>query len=278
MADQNYLELNDKARIPQLGFGVFLAKDGSEACGAVRAALDCGYRHIDTAAVYGNESSVGRAIRDSGIDRDGIFVTTKVWNDDVRARRAGAALRESLKRLGLDHVDLCLIHWPADGWEEAWQDLVRARREGLCRSIGVSNFQISHLARLAEISDEIPAVDQVECHPRLPQHELMRFCREHGGIALEAWSPLGGSRKGESLRGSPVLCQIAREHGKSPAQILIRWQLERGVIVLPKSVHKDRIEQNFDVFGFSLTKEDRDRICTLDDGFRYGSSPDTFDF
>jgi diketogulonate reductase-like aldo/keto reductase len=278
MAEQSMLRLNDGAQIPQLGFGVFLAKDGDEAYGAVRAALDAGYRHIDTAAVYGNEASVGRAIRDSGVDRDEIFVTTKVWNDDVRARRAKEALGESLRRLGLDHVDLCLIHWPADGWEEAWKALAAAKKDGLSASIGVSNFQIPHLARLAEISDAVPAVNQVECHPRLPQHELLRWCRDHGGIALEAWSPLGGSRSGESLRTNPVLEEIASEHGRSTAQILIRWQIERGVIVLPKSVHKERIVQNLDVFGFSLTKEDRDRICTLDDGFRYGSSPDTFDF
>ncbi len=278
MTVQSYVKLNDGARIPQLGFGVFLAKDGDETYGAVRAALDCGYRHIDTAAVYGNEASVGRAIRDSGVDRDEIFVTTKIWNDDVRARRTEDALQESLKRLGLDHVDLCLIHWPADGWEEAWKALADAKKAGLARSIGVSNFQIPRLVRLGEISDAVPAVNQVECHPRLPQHELKHFCADHGGILLEAWSPLGGSRKGESLRGNPVLEEIASEHGRSTAQILIRWQLERGIIVLPKSVHKERIGQNLDVFDFELTKEDCDRICTLDDGYRYGSSPDTFDF
>ncbi len=277
MSDETF-KLNNGKQIPSLGFGVFLAQDGDETYNAVRAALDCGYRHIDTAAVYGNEESVGKAIQDSGIDRDEIFVTTKLWNEDIRARRTREALRASLKKLRLDHVDLYLIHWPADGWEEAWGEMEKSAKDGLCASIGVSNFQIYHLKRLSEISETVPAVNQVECHPRLPQHELYNYCRDHGSITLEAWSPLGGSRKGASLRENPVLLNIAAKHHRSVAQILIRWQIERGIVVLPKSVHKDRIVQNEQVFDFYLTREDHDRICTLDDGFRYGSSPDTFDF
>ena len=271
------IKLNDGHDIPAVGLGVFLSKEGKEAYDAVRAALDAGYRHIDTAAAYGNEESVGKAIADSGIDRDELFITTKLWNDDTRAGKARQALETSLKKLKLDYVDLYLIHWPADGWLPAWRDLEIMKDKDLARSIGVSNFQIPHLEKLLKFSQTVPAVNQVECHPRFPQHELKRYCEERG-IRLEAWSPLGGSRKGQSLREDPLLSDIAAAHDKSVAQILIAWQLQRGVIAIPKSVHADRIAQNLDVFDIEFTKEEVNAVMTLDDGWRFGSSPDTFTF
>lgn len=269
--------LSDGNKIPMLGLGVFMSKDGEEVYNAVRAAIDAGYRHIDTAAAYNNEASVGRAIRDCGVPREQLFVTTKLWNDHVRAGTNRQGLETSLKTLGLDYVDLYLIHWPAEGYLKAWDDLIEFRKEGKTQSIGVCNFQCLHLHKLFTHSDVKPVINQIECHPRLPQMELLRWGRENN-IAVEAWSPLGGNRTGQTLRTNPVLEKIAAKHGKTTVQVLIRWQLERGVIVLPKSAHPERVVDNAKVYDFALDAEDQRDIAMLDDGFRYGASPDTFTF
>lgn len=269
--------LNDGNQIPMLGLGVFMSKDGEEVYNAVRAAIDAGYRHIDTAAAYGNEASVGKAVRECGVPREEIFVTTKLWNTHIRAGTNREAIEESLKLLGLEYVDLYLIHWPAEGYEKAWQDLIAFRKEGLTKSIGVCNFQCAHLHRLFGLSDVRPAINQIESHPRLPQMELIRWGKENG-YAVEAWSPLGGNRTGQSLREHPTIMKIAQKHGKTAVQVLIRWQLQRGIIVLPKSAHAERVISNADVYDFELDLEDLKEIAMLDDGFRYGSSPDTFTF
>jgi 2,5-diketo-D-gluconate reductase A len=259
--------------IPQLGLGVFQvpAQDTVE---VVLRALQAGYRHIDTAAAYGNEAQVGQAIRASGLDRNDVFVTTKCWNDDQGRDRARNAFKRSLERLELDHVDLYLIHWPAPAREryvETWRTLIELRDEGLVRAIGVSNFQPAHLARIVAETGETPAVNQVELHPYLQQSGLRR---EHGerGIVTEAWSPLA---QGQVL-GDPVIAAIAEEHGKTPAQVVIRWHLQLGNVVIPKSVTPQRIEQNADVFGFELSERQLGQIAELDRGRRTGPDPDVF--
>ncbi|MBO6258654.1 MAG: aldo/keto reductase [Succinivibrio sp.] len=271
------LKLNDGNEIPLLGFGVFRAAEGEETYQAVIKALDIGYRHLDTAMIYGNEVSVGKALYDSGLKRQEVFVTTKLWNDDVRKGNIRSALEASLARLKLDYIDLYLIHWPADGYVKAYLEMIKLKEEGLIKSIGVSNFHEHHLNDIFKATDVCPAVDQIECHPHLPQHKLIKFCADKG-IAVEAWSPLGGQRSQGALINDPLILKIADKYGKSGAQVLIRWQLQRGVIVLPKSVHAQRIEQNAQVFDFSLDSEDLELIETLNNGQRYGSDPETFDF
>lgn len=271
------VKLNDGHEIPQLGFGVFRAQAGDETYRAVIKALDIGYRHLDTAMIYGNEESVGKALYDSGLKRHEVFITTKLWNDDIRKGNIRTALEASLARLKLDYVDLYLIHWPADGYVKAYLEMVKLREEGLIKSIGVSNFHEHHLNDIFNETDICPAVDQIECHPHLPQHKLIEFCTSKG-IAVEAWSPLGGQNANGALINDPVILRIAEKYGKSGAQILIRWQLQRGVIVLPKSVHAQRIEQNAQVFDFALDDEDFKLIEGLNNGLRYGSDPETFNF
>ena len=270
-----FITLNNDVTIPQLGLGVFQTPEGEQTENAVRWALANGYRHIDTAKVYGNEESVGKGIAESGVDRKDIFLTTKLWNEDIRQHRAKDAFEESLKRLGTDYVDLYLIHWPADGWQDAWKDMVDLYHEGRIRAIGVSNFQIHHLEDLFGISDVVPAANQIESSPDFPNDEVIAYCKEHG-IAVEAWSPLGGT--GGKLLKSPALAEIGAKYGKSAAQVVIRWHLQRGVVVIPKSVHEERIRQNIDVFDFTLTDADMAAIEAAGSGHRNGSSPDDFDF
>ena len=274
---QPSLKLNDGHVIPQLGFGVFLAKNGGETCQAVTAALEAGYRHIDTAAVYGNESDVGEALAASGLKRDEVFVTTKLWNDDVRAGNTRKALETSLKLLKLDYVDLYLIHWPAEGYEKAWTEMVKLRDEGLIRSVGVSNFHIHHLEHLRTVSDVIPACDQVESHPYLGQIHLLDYCRLHG-IVMEAWSPLGGAKSKGALLNDPLINSIAKRLNKSPAQVLIAWQLQRGVVVLPKSVHAERITANAQVFDIKFTDAELIALQNANRHQRFGSDPENFNF
>jgi 2,5-diketo-D-gluconate reductase A len=265
--------LNDGVEIPQLGLGVFQVPP-EDTFENVTTALELGYRHIDTAAAYENEAGVGQALRTSGLDREDVFITTKLFNTDHATEQAWAALRSSLDRLELDYVDLYLIHWPVpsqDLYPEAWKVLIEAREQGLVRSIGVSNFQPAHLARIVEETGVTPSVNQVELHPLFQQTGLRR---EHAdrGIATEAWSPLA---QGAAL-DRPEITEIAEQHGKTAGQVVIRWHLQLGNIVFPKSVTPERIRQNIEVFDFELSGEQMDAIAALDAGERTGPDPDRF--
>jgi 2,5-diketo-D-gluconate reductase A len=271
------ITLNDGHTIPQLGFGVFKV-DPAETERIVSDALEAGYRHIDTAAVYRNEEGVGRAIAASGIPRDELFVTTKKWNSEQGTDTARAALATSLETLGLDHVDLYLIHWPRpdlDRYVATWQTLEQLRSEGLSRSIGVSNFHRPHLERLLAETGTVPAVNQIELHPAFAQRELRAFGDEHG-IRTEAWGPLGQGKY--DLFGEAAVKDAAAAHGATPAQVVIRWHLQNGIIVFPKSSTRERIAENIDVFGFELSDAEIAAIDALDRGLRVGADPDTATF
>jgi 2,5-diketo-D-gluconate reductase A len=268
-----FLDLNDGNRMPQLGFGVFQVP-ADETAEAVEHALETGYRLIDTAAAYGNEAAVRDALQTSGLSRGEVFITTKLFNTEHRSEQARRAFDESFSKLGGDYVDLYLIHWPVpskDLYLEAWETLGGLREEGRVRSIGVSNFQIEHLERIIDATGVVPTVNQIELHPRLQQPELRRFHAERG-IVTEAWSPLG---KGELL-DDPVIEAIASEHDRTPAQVVLRWHIQLGNVVIPKSVTPSRIEENFRVFDFELGDEEMQRLAELDRGERTGPDPDTF--
>jgi methylglyoxal/glyoxal reductase len=269
-------KLNNGVEIPLLGLGVFRAKNGYETSNAVHWAIESGYRHIDTAAVYGNEESVGKGIIESGVPRDKIFITTKLWNEDMRRGCQKEAFENSLKLLKTDYVDLYLIHWPVAGkYKESWkimEELYQARR---IRAIGVSNFHKHHLEDLLADAKVIPAVNQVECNPRLSQDSLLKYCSELN-IAFEAWSPLGGG--GGNLIKDVRLKEIGAKYNKTPAQVIVRWHLQREIIVIPKSVHKDRIAANADVYNFNLTFEEMAVINAMDENKRSGADPDNFHF
>lgn len=265
------LSLSDGSTIPQLGVGTYKVP-AEVTADLVEGALAAGYRHVDTAALYGNEAEVGAGLRASGLDRDEVFVTTKVWNDDQGFDRTLRAFDESAAKLGLDRVDLYLIHWPipsADRYVDTWKALLRLQQEGRATSIGVSNFSVPHLERLRDETGVLPAVNQVELHPRFPQDELVAWHAAHG-IVTESWAPL--ARGG--LLDEPVLSQIAAKYGKTPAQVVIRWHLDRDLVVFPKSVSLDRIRENGDVFDFTLDADDRARIAGLETGERTGRDPD----
>jgi diketogulonate reductase-like aldo/keto reductase len=274
------VRLNNGVEMPMLGLGTWQTAEGEEAVSSVRWALEAGYRHIDTAAVYGNERGVGQAIRESGIPRDQIFVTTKVWNDALRAGRVEQAMLESLERLGLDHVDLYLIHWPVAGkFLEAWRTCERLHEEGLARAIGLSNFLQHHIQPVLDACEVMPAVDQVELHPHMQLPDLRRFCASHG-IVVEAWSPI---MRGEVLE-VPELVEIGQRHGKNAVQVTLRWELQLGLVTIPKSVHRERIVDNADVFDFELSDDDElsddemNVIAQLDQNRRLGADPDNFSF
>ena len=277
MSDVPHLELNDGNPIPQLGFGVFQIepRDTAE---AVRQALEVGYRHIDTAEMYGNEREVGEAVRESGLDRDEVYITSKLNNSFHRPDDARRAFGETLTALGVDHVDLFLIHWPLptlyDGdYVSTWRTLEEFKEEGRARSIGVSNFQVDHLERLAAETDVVPAVNQIELHPYLLNEEVRSYGESHG-IATEAWSPIA---KGQVL-DEPAIAEIAERLGRTPAQVVLRWHIERGSIVFPKSTTPERIRENFELFDFELEADDAERIESLDRGEagRTGPHPDRF--
>lgn len=273
MAASPILTLHDGVRMPQLGLGVWQVPN-AQAAQVVGEALRVGYRAVDTAAVYGNEEGVGQAIRESEVPRKEVFVTTKVWNTDQGYDATLRAMDASLKRLGMEYVDLYLIHWPVpaqDRFLETWRALERFRADGKARSIGVSNFKIPHLERLLNASEVVPSVNQIELHPYLQQRDLREFHAKHG-IATESWSPLA---KGQIL-GDPVLGQIAAKHGKSPAQVVIRWHLDSGLIVIPKSATPSRLPENLAVMDFALDADDMARLAALDQGRRVGPDPDTF--
>lgn len=270
------LTMNNGVQIPQLGLGVFQTPDGKATSQAVTWALQAGYRHIDTAMIYGNEESVGQGIRDSGLKRRDVFLTTKLWNDDIRSGRAKEAFEESLDRLGTDYVDLYLIHWPAQGWQQAWQDMEELYRQRRVRAIGVCNFQQHHLEELHSISSTKPAVNQIESSPQFVNQELIDYCHGELRIDVEAYSPLGGT--GGSVLSDPRLESISRKVGRSPAQVVLRWHIQRGLIVIPKSTHQERIEQNAQVFDFTLDEDDMKAISAMDSGIRAGADPDNFDF
>ena len=265
------IHLRGEVEIPQLGFGVFQVPPEDTADVTTRALL-AGYRHIDTAAGYRNEAGVGQAVHAAGLSRDEVFITTKLHNDDHL--QADKALRHSLGQLEMEHVDLYLIHWPVpsqDRYVETWQGLIEAQKQGLTRAIGVSNFQPAHLERIIGETGVTPAINQVELHPRLQQPGLRREHADHG-IVTEAWSPLA---QGQVL-GDPVIVEIAEAHDKTPAQVVIRWHLQLGNVVIPKSVTPERIEENFDVFDFHLSDSEMAAIEALDAGERTGPDPDTF--
>jgi 2,5-diketo-D-gluconate reductase A len=267
------LPLGGDEHIPQLGYGVFLVP-AKETELAVAEALSAGYRHIDTAAAYRNEGPVGQAIHASGLDRDEIFVTSKCWNDDQGYEQAKRACRASLERLELSHLDLYLIHWPApaqDKYVETWKAFVELQQEGLVRSIGVSNFEPEHLERVIAETGVTPAINQVELHPHFQQVGLRRE-HERLGILTEAWSPLG---RGLELE-DPAIVEIASAHGRTPAQTIIRWHLQLGNVVIPKSVTPERIVENFDVFDFRLSDAQMLAIEAIDAGTRIGPEPNTF--
>lgn len=266
--------LNNGLEMPWLGFGVFQIDDGQKVKQAVLSALEVGYRSIDTAAVYKNEVGVGEALRESGIPREDIFLTTKVWNSDMRASRAMAAFEESLERLGTDYVDLYLVHWPVAGhYGETWQVLEEIYGNGRVKAIGVSNFQIHHLEDILRNGHIVPAVNQIEFHPLLVQPDLLQFCQEHE-IQVEAWSPL---MQGEIV-DVPVVQKLAEKYGKTPAQIALRWNLQHDVVTIPKSVRPHRIAENADIFDFALADADMKLLDVLDEGKRVGPDPNNFNF
>lgn len=267
------ITLNNGVRMPQLGFGVFQVPD-DETTAAVTTALEVGYRSIDTAAVYGNEAGVGQAIARSGLDRDELFVTTKVWNSDQGYDETLRAFDASAARLGLEQLDLYLIHWPTPDrgrYLDTWRALERLLADGRTRAIGVSNFEPEHLERLVEASGIVPAVNQVELHPAMTNAAVVAADAEHG-IATEAWSPLA---QGAVLREASVV-EIAERHGRTPAQVVLRWHLQQGRIVIPKSVTPARIAENFDVFGFDLAADELSAIDALDRDGRTGPHPAEF--
>ena len=269
------LPLRDDTAIPQLGLGVFLVKPDATAA-VVSRALETGYRHIDTAAAYRNEAGVGEAVRSSGLPREEVYVTTKCFNTSHGREEARAALERSLDRLGLEYVDLYLIHWPVpmrDRYVETWEAFVQAQSDGLVRSIGVSNFKPPHLRRIVEATGVTPVVNQVELHPYFQQREL-RAEHERQGIVTEAWSPL--AHGGKILR-DPVVMEIAEAHGKTPAQVVLRWHLQLGNIVIPKTATPERIVENADLFDVELDDAEMGRIEALERGRRLGPDPDDFE-
>ena len=266
--------LHDSVAIPQFGFGVFKSEPGPEVETAVATALELGYRHIDTAAIYKNEEGVGKAVAASGIDRGQIFITTKVWNSDQGYESTLAAMDASLERLGMDYVDLYLVHWPKpEHTHDTWRAMEQLRADGKARAIGVSNFLTHHLDQLAEQAEIMPSINQIEFHPHLQSPELIAYCDEHD-IIVEAWSPL----KHGQIVDDPELKPIADAHGVSVAQVVLRWMLQRGIVTIPKSVTPTRIAENADLYGFVLTDDEVATIDAMDRDERVGPNPDEIDF
>ena len=270
--------LYNGVKMPWFGLGVFKVEEGPELTNAVKFAIKQGYRSIDTAAIYGNEEGVGQAIREAiheyGITREELFITSKVWNSDLGYESTLAAYETSLRKLGLDYLDLYLIHWPKeDKYSEAWRALETLYKEGEVKAIGVSNFQVHHLEKIIQEAEMKPMVNQVEYHPRLTQQDVKAFCDQHG-IQFEAWSPL---MQGQ-LFDNPLLKELANKYNKTVAQVILRWDLQNGVVTIPKSTKEHRIIENSTIFDFELTTEDMDRISSLNENHRVGPDPDNIDF
>lgn len=267
--------LSNGVEIPMIGLGVFRTPDGETTINAVKWALEAGYRHIDTAAIYGNEEGVGIGIKESGVKREDVFITTKLWNEDIRQGRVREAFEKSLKKLKTDYVDLYLIHWPAEGFEKAWKEMEALYEEGRIRAIGVSNFHEHHLEELKKVSKITPMVNQIESNPYF-NNQLLIDENQRRNICVESWSPLGGT--GGHIMEDRTLLELAAKYGKSAAQIIIKWNLQRNVVVLPKSTHKERIESNIDVYDFELSQSDIELINSCNKNIRTGSDPDHFNF
>jgi diketogulonate reductase-like aldo/keto reductase len=266
--------LHNGVKMPWFGLGVFKVEDGAEVVNSVKWAIEAGYKSIDTAAVYGNEEGVGQGIKESGVSREELFITTKVWNADQGYESTLKAFDESMKKLGLEYLDLYLVHWPVEGkYKDTWRALETLYKEGKIKAIGVSNFQIHHLEDVIKDAEIVPMVNQVEYHPRLTQKELQAFCRQHS-IQLEAWSPLMQGK----LLDDETLTEIAEKHGKSVAQVILRWDLQNEVVTIPKSVKEHRIYDNASIFDFELSQEEMERIDGLNRDERVGPDPDNFDF
>ncbi|QGH36525.1 aldo/keto reductase [Gracilibacillus salitolerans] len=271
---QSTTTLHNGVKMPWFGLGVFLVEEGEEVYNSVKWALEHGYKSIDTAAVYGNEEGVGKAIKDSGIPREELFITSKLWNGDQGYEETIQALETSLDKLGLEYLDLYLIHWPVpeqNKYKESWKAMEKLYNDGKIRAIGVSNFKEHHIEDLMNNAQVTPMVNQVEYHPHLQQRNLHEFCKKHN-IQLEAWSPL----KQGKLLADPTLTDIAKRHGKSTAQVILRWDLQQEVVTIPKSVKQHRIHDNADVFDFALTEEEMKLIHDMNKDERVGPDPDTF--
>lgn len=268
------VKLNNGVEIPWFGLGVWQVEEGEDATTSVNAAIEAGYVLIDTAAAYKNEESVGKAIRESGIPRDQLFVTSKLWNADQGYESTLAAFDATMDKLGLDVLDLYLIHWPVKGkYKDSWRAMEKLYKDGRIRAIGVSNFQPHHLDDLLADAEVVPAVNQVEFHPLLTQNELLDYCTQKG-IQVEAWSPLARGK----LFDNDVVKTIADKYGKSPAQVLLRWVLDKGVVVLTRSVKPERIADNANIFDFQLTTDEIDQLSALNKNERTGPDPDNFNF
>ncbi|MBM7571620.1 aldo/keto reductase [Aquibacillus albus] len=267
-------KLHNGVEIPAVGLGVYKMEDGTDVYQSVLSALEIGYRHIDTASFYQNEEGVGKAIKDSGIPREEIFVTTKVWNDEQGYENTKNAFQASLDRLGLEYVDLYLVHWPVPGkYKETWKALEEFYKEGRAKAIGVSNFLPHHLEDLMEDAEITPMANQIELHPRLTQVETREFCDKHN-IVVEAWSPIAKAR----YLDDPVLQELASKHNKTAAQIIIRWDYQSGIVTIPKSVKASRQKENADIFDFELSEEDMKKIDAMDREERTGPHPDEFSY
>ncbi|MBS5932800.1 MAG: aldo/keto reductase [Clostridiales bacterium] len=275
----NTIKLNNGIEMPKLGLGVFRVEDSDELVNAVKVAIKNGYRSIDGAAIYGNEEAMGEGIRqgikEAGISREDLFITSKVWNADLGYESTIAAYEASLNRIGVEYLDLYLIHWPVEGkYKEAWKAMEYLYKQGRVKAIGVCNFQVHHLEDLLKDAEIKPVINQVELHPYLSQKEVREFC-ESNNIQVEAWSPL---MAGNGLLEDETLKEIANKYNKTTAQIVLRWDLQSHVITIPKSTNEGRLLQNIDIFDFELSKEDMEKIDSLNKGLRVGPDPDNFDF
>lgn len=265
----NYFDLSENVRVPQIGLGTFDLKEES-----ILNGLEAGYRLLDTAWQYNNENEVGKAIKKSGIKREELFVTTKIWTDFIRSGEIEKALHESLKNLELDYIDLLLIHWPAVGYESAWDKMIEIKERGVIKNIGVSNFTAQMIANIS-VSGVLPVVNQIESHPYFQNDEVIDFCKERN-IMPQAWCPLGGSYS--NLKNNALFGELSKKYSKSPAQIILRWHIQRNVLIIPRTRNKERLRDNMDIFNFELSSEDVKKINSLNTGRRMGADPDNFNF